>query len=247
MSPAVTVAVPEVTSCTVFRNWNAGADEMRVRVGSALPVTDGSSLNCDGNRGEAICAWFATSEPLSITAARVAWNSTTSVSPASPWGATVRLPMLTTPVPLVPPVAEVAATVAPAGTVRSFRVPGANMAEAFSLSSSSVRVKFAAPSVPTFLTVSVYLSVSPGLAVAPGSPVVAFSTLLVKLRRGAWVVTVNASWMSDTPGVPLVSAPVVACMSPAAVTAGSALSHLVAPATLVRVIPPAVLGSSDAL
>ena len=71
----MTVAVPEVMSCTVFRTWKAGADAMSVWVGLAVPVMDGSSLSCVGNRGEPICAWFRTREPLLITGARVTWNS----------------------------------------------------------------------------------------------------------------------------------------------------------------------------
>ena len=85
-----------------------------------------------------------------ITGARVTWNWMTSVSPGCPWGAMLRLPILTRPVPLVPPVAEVSELFAPAGTVMSFRVPGANMGDVFSLSRSSVNVKFDAASVPTF-------------------------------------------------------------------------------------------------
>ena len=136
----------------VFCTSKIGAEAISVSVGSASPVTLGSSLKIGFGLAKTISAWLSTTVPLLITGARVTSNSTTSVSSGSPCAPMLRLPTFTRPVPLVPPRASVPEVSAPAGTLIRLRLPGAKTGGVLRRSISSTMEKDASPTGPLLPT-----------------------------------------------------------------------------------------------
>ncbi len=104
----------------------------------AGPFTFGSSLTANGVPAIRSADWFVATRPFAMTGARVISNSITTSLAAG----TEMFRTSTRPVPLAPPVALVLLPSAPAGTLTSASVPGANTGGVFRRSSSSVNDRF---------------------------------------------------------------------------------------------------------